>query len=48
MRRRLDVVLREEVKCVYQVSRRRYGARKVWLQLVREGPTCTVERLMRL
>jgi putative transposase len=35
---------------VWENSRRRYGARKVWRQLVREGVTaarCTVERLMR-
>ena len=33
-----------------QEGRRRYGARKVWLQLRREGSEvarCTVERLMR-
>ena len=32
-RQRLDAVLREEVKRVYQESRYRYGARKVWLQV---------------
>ena len=50
-RQQLDAVLREEVKRVYQQSRCRYGARKVWLQLAREGvqvARCTVERLMRL
>ncbi len=50
-RQRLDAVLREEVKRVYQESRCRYGARKVWLQLAREGirvARCTVERLMRV
>lgn len=50
-RQRLDAVLREEVKRVFAQSRYRYGARKVWLQLAREGvrvARCTVERLMRL
>jgi len=50
-RQRLDAVLREEVKRVHEESRYRYGARKVWLQLAREGipvARCTVERLMRL
>ena len=50
-RQRLDAVLREEVKRVHRESRYRYGARKVWLQLAREGvrvARCTVERLMRL
>ena len=50
-RHRRDTALREEVKRVYQQSRRRYGARKVWRQLQREGVVvarCTVERLMRL
>ena len=49
-RQRLDAVLREEVKRVHEESRYRYGARKVWLQLAREGilvARCTVERLMR-
>lgn len=44
-RQRRDAVLREEVKRVYQASRCRYGARKVWLQLAREGipvARCTV------
>lgn len=50
-RHRRDTALREDVKRVYQQSRRRYGARKVWRQLQREGifvARCTVERLMRL
>lgn len=50
-RQRLDAALREEVKRVFVQSRCRYGARKVWLQLAREGvqvARCTVERLMRL
>ena len=49
-RQRLDAALRVEVKRVYQESRCRCGARKVWLQLAREGirvARCTVERLMR-
>ncbi len=49
-RQQLDAALREEVKRVYQESRCRYGARKVWLQLAREGvpvARCTVECLMR-
>ena len=40
----------EEVRRVWEGSRRRYGARKVWRQLAREGfqvARCTVERLMR-
>lgn len=40
----------EEVTRVWQGSRGRYGARKVWRQLAREGfevARCTVERLMR-
>jgi len=36
-RQRLDAALREEVKRVFVQSRCRYGARKVWLQLAREG-----------
>ena len=40
----------KEVKRVYDKSKGRYGARKVWRQLRREGKQsarCTVERLMR-
>jgi putative transposase len=50
-RQRLDAVLLEEIKRVYEQSRCRYGARKVWRQLAREGfqvARCTVERLLRL
>jgi len=50
-RQRLDAAPREEVRRVFEQSRCRYGARKVWLQLAREGvraARCTVERLMRL
>lgn len=46
-RRRLDAVLRLEVKRVFQESRCLCGARKVWLQLGREGAQVarfTVER----
>lgn len=40
----------EEIRRIHQQSRERYGARKVWRQLRREGhgaARCTVERLMR-
>jgi len=49
-RTRRDAALREEIDRVWRENRRVYGARKVWLQLRREGITvarCTVERLMR-
>ena len=42
--------LREEIERVWKENRSVYGARKVWLQLKREGflvARCTVERLMR-
>jgi transposase InsO family protein len=42
--------LREEIERVWKENRSVYGARKVWLQLRREGvlvARCTVERLMR-
>ena len=45
-----DIVLCEEIERVWHKSRRRYGARKVWRQLLRENikiARCTVERLMR-
>lgn len=45
-----DAVLCDEIKRVWDESRRLYGARKVWRQLRREGieaARCTVERLMR-
>jgi len=45
-----DVELRAEIERVWKENRSVYGARKVWLQLHREGFTvarCTVERLMR-
>ena len=50
-RQRRDARLREEVRRVFRDSRGRYGARKVWRQLQRDGvqaARCTVERLMRL
>ena len=49
-RAKRDIVDREKIKAVYDDSTGRYGARKVWRQLVREGhriARCTVERLMK-
>jgi hypothetical protein len=49
-RARNDEVLMAEIKRVWQVNMRVYGARKVWRQLQREGiaaARCTVERLMK-
>jgi transposase InsO family protein len=45
-----DAWLLEEIERVWKENRSVYGARKVWLQLKREGipvARCTVERLMR-
>ena len=45
-----DAFLLVEIKRVWEGSRCRYGARKVWKELHREGTLvarCTVERLMR-
>jgi transposase InsO family protein len=45
-----DVVLREDIRRVWEKNFRVYGVRKVWRQLKREGGSvarCTVERLMR-
>jgi putative transposase len=45
-----DAQLAAEITRVYKDSDENYGARKVWLQLHREGiaaARCTVERLMR-
>ena len=45
-----DAALREEIERVWKENRSVYGARKVWLQLKREGfavARCTVERLRR-
>ena len=50
-RRRRDGELSTEIARVHDANFRVYGARKVWLQLKREGTEvarCTVERLMRL
>jgi transposase InsO family protein len=44
-----DIELREEIERVWKENRSVYGARKVWLQMKREGfdvARCTVERLM--
>ena len=49
-RAKRDDALRAEIRRVYDENRQVYGARKVWLQLGREGieaGRCTVERLMR-
>ena len=48
---RRDAVIRVEIERVWNDHFEVYGARKVWLQLGREGwdvARCTVERLMRL
>ena len=45
-----DEELIEKVRKAWKASRGRYGARKVWRQLLRQGESvarCTVERLMR-
>ena len=50
-RARQDAVDLEKIKAAHGKSRGRYGARKVWHQLRRDGhdiARCTVERLMRL
>jgi putative transposase len=49
-RTRRDAALAPEITRVWQATRRRYGADKVWQQLHREqipAARCTVERLMR-
>ena len=49
-RARSDAALRPEIQRVYDENFQVYGARKVWLQLNREGfdvARCTVERLMK-
>ncbi len=49
-RAKRDAELREHIRRVWDENRRVYGARKVWLQLLREGlcvARCGVERLMR-
>lgn len=48
---RQDRVDRVAIKQVFDASRGRYGARKIWHQLRREGRSiarCTVERLMKI
>lgn len=50
-RARQDAVDLEKIKAAHNKSRGRYGARKVWHQLRRDGhdiARCTVERLMHL
>ena len=50
-RQQRDQVLLVEIERVHAANYRVYGARKVWLQLNREGVSvarCTVERLMAL
>ena len=45
-----DAELVERIRKAWKDSRGRYGARKVWHQLLRDGVSvarCTVERLMR-
>ena len=45
-----DAYLREQIQRVYDENFKVYGARKVWIELGREGiavARCTVERLMR-
>ncbi len=49
-RAKQDEALSQEIRRVWEESFQNYGARKVWLQLKREGLTvarCTVERLMK-
>jgi putative transposase len=50
-RQRRDAMLESHIRRVHAANFGVYGARKVWLQLNREGTTpvarCTVERLMR-
>jgi len=49
-RAKSDVIDREEIKRIYAKSGKRYGSRKVWHALRREGKDiarCTVERLMK-
>ena len=47
---RHDMALRDEIQRVWDENFQVYGARKVWLQLIREAhrvARCTIERLMR-
>ena len=46
-----DAALRPEITRVWQATRRRYGGKKVWKELQREGRVvarCTVVRLYRV
>lgn len=46
-----DVIDCEDIERVFKASGKRYGARKVWHDLRREGKDiarCTVERLMKI
>jgi len=45
-----SLLLSQQIRRVWEESFQNYGARKVWIQLQREGlavARCTVERLMR-
>ena len=49
-RAKQDEVLSQQIRRIWEESFQNYGARKVWIQLKREGlavARCTVERLMR-
>ncbi len=49
-RAKSDVIDREDIERIHKASGQRYGARKVWHALGREGKDiarCTVERLMK-
>lgn len=49
-RAKQDEALSQQIRRVWEESFQNYGARKVWIQLQREGlavARCTVERLMR-
>jgi len=51
VRARRDAALRPKISRVFEDNLKVYGARKVWLQMNREGVSvarCTVERLMRV
>ena len=48
-RAKQDEIISQQIRRVWDESFQNYGARKVWLQLKREGlavARCTVERLM--
>lgn len=49
-RAKSDVVDCEDIKRIFKASGKRYGVRKIWHALLREGndiARCTVERLMK-